>query len=196
MHLEKLDVNNAFLHGDLNEKVCNTMPKGHKLLRLSPTIKISKSGHILKYDLTCFKERLKRYLRAYGFQTLYSKGIFRTSLGCLGKHAAEGEGASVVENVLFPEPGENMVSRFVFADQVEMSLREVDQEILVGACVFSKIDLRSGYHQIRVKPEDIPNTAFRTRYGHYEYSVISFDVYNAPSVFMEYMNIIFHPYLD
>ena len=65
---------------------------------------------------------------------------------------------------------------------------------LVGARVFSKIDLRSGYHQIKVRDEDMQKTTFRTRYGHYEYKVMPFGVSNAPGVFMEYMNRNFHAF--
>jgi hypothetical protein len=67
---------------------------------------------------------------------------------------------------------------------------------LVGAKVFSKVDLHSGYHQIKIRPDDVPKSDFSTRYGLYEYLVMSFGLTNAPAYFMYLVNSVFVPELN
>jgi len=70
-----------------------------------------------------------------------------------------------------------------------------DQLKLRGVGTFSRINLRSGYHRLQIKDEDMPKTTLRARYGHYEFLVMPFGLTNAPALFIDLMNRIFKPYL-
>ncbi|XP_069147133.1 uncharacterized protein [Solanum lycopersicum] len=85
----------------------------------------------------------------------------------------------------------NVVRSNTYVDLIIQEMVDFD-----GACVFSKIDLRSGYHQLKIRATDVPKTVFETKLGHYEFLVMSFRLTNAPALFMNLMNRIFKPYLD
>ena len=88
------------------------------------------------------------------------------------------------------------INKVIVKNKYPLSRIEDLFDQLKGEGVFSKIDLRSGYYQLRVKDVDVPNTTFRTRYGNYVFLVMPFGLTNAPAAFMDLMNRVFRPYVD
>ncbi|KAK4370263.1 hypothetical protein RND71_009738 [Anisodus tanguticus] len=135
-------------------------------------------------ELLKLKERLKDFL---------SKGFIRSSVSPWGPY------------VLFVKKKDSTMRMCIDYGQLKkVTIRNkytipcIDDlfDQLQDALYFSKIDLRYEYHQLRVKEKDIPKTAFRTRYGHFEFLVMSFGLTNAPTTFMNLMNRVFKSFMD
>jgi hypothetical protein len=137
---------------------------------------ISKAPHrMASLELKEQKEQL---------QELLDKGFIRPSISPWGAP------------VLFVKKKDGSMNKVTIKNRYPLPRIDDLLDQLQGARVFSKVDLRLSYHQVRVKEEDIPKTAFRTHYRHYEFLVMYFGLTNAPTVFMDTMNRVFHDYLD
>ncbi|XP_021766133.1 uncharacterized protein LOC110730619 [Chenopodium quinoa] len=108
-------------------------------------------------------------------------------------HLEEGSRAVNIRPYRYPLRQKDVIEQLV-KEMLERVLEELIDE-LAGSVVFSKIDLRAGYHQLRIHPNDVFKTAFRTHEGHYEFLVMPFGLTNAPSSFQSWMNVVFKPLL-
>ncbi|GJT40512.1 putative reverse transcriptase domain-containing protein [Tanacetum coccineum] len=153
-------------------------PKCHKCNRV---------GHLARQKATCFECEAQGYFKMecpklknnnHGNQG--GNGNAPAKVYVVGNAGTNPDSNIVTVNDSLPTPND----RSILFDQLQ------------GSSVYSKIDLRLGYHQLRVRKEYIPKTAFRTRYGHYEFQVMPFGLMNAPAVFMDLMHQVCKPYLD
>jgi hypothetical protein len=127
------------------------------------------------------------------FQKLHDKGYIRPSASHWGRPALF---VKKKDNSLRLCVDYRPLNAVTIKNKYPLPRIDILFDQLVGAKIFSKIDLRSGYHQIKIRPSDIPKTAFSTRYGLYEYLVMSFRLTSAPAYFMYLMNSVFMPELD
>ena len=127
------------------------------------------------------------------FQELLEKGFIRPSVLPWGAPVlfVKKKDGTLRLCVDYKQPNKMTVKRKYLLPRINDFFNQ-----LKGASVFSKIDLRSGYHQLRIKDADVHKMVFRTRYGHYEFLVMPFGLTNAPTTFMDLMNCVFRPYVD
>ena len=126
-------------------------------------------------------------------QELLDKGFIRPSTSPWGASALVAKKRGKTLRLCI---GYRQLNRVMIQNQYLLPRIDDLFDQLIGEQVYFKIDLRTGYHQLRVRDTDIPKTAFRTRYGHFEVTVMPFGLTNAPAAFMDLMHRIFQPYLD